>query len=288
MPIEVERHGGVETIAIRGYNAYNAITQDMYLDLHRVLLELDGDQDIRVAILRGYGDTHFSVGGDLRRHQEAAAPLTTAGHLSAFWYPDVSQPAAGLNRVTLFSRRTSTPVIAAINGYCLGGAFIAMCLHSSIRIAGQDAQFGFAETRLGLGGVSQSAHLSDQIPYTSLMWMVATGKFINAEHALRVGLVNEVVPDSEVMGRAQQISALVARNAPLTVRAEKEGIFHTERVGFRSAVEIAEIMEVLNALTPDALEGLTARRDGRPAAFQSLQSTARRKSDSTGDGAPVS
>src|SRR5438445_1392252 len=174
MPIEFERRGHVATITIRGYNHLNPITQEMYLELHERFLELDNQQDSRVAILRGAGEHHFSVGGDLKKHQAAADPLTPTGHLLAFWYPSRSRPAAGLNRVTLFSRRTSTPLIAAINGYCLGGAFITMCPHSSLRIAGESAQFCFAESRLGLADVSVASRLASQIPYAAPMILMAS------------------------------------------------------------------------------------------------------------------
>lgn len=255
VPIDYEVRGHVATIRIRGYNDHNPITQQMYLDLHERLSALDSGQGARVAILRGSGDRHFSVGGDLKKHQAQAEPLTTAGHLSAFWFPDRAVPAAGLNRVTLFSRRTVTPIVAAIQGYCLGGAFITMCLHSSLRIAGESARFGFAESRLGLGGVSLSSRLGDQVPYAALMWLVASGEFINAQDALRIGLVNEVMPDDQVFARAEEVAAMVSQVPPLTVRAEKEALFHTQRVNFQSAMALGNILEVLNLLHPAALEG---------------------------------
>jgi crotonobetainyl-CoA hydratase/dehydration protein DpgD len=273
MPIDFERQGHVATITIRGYNQLNPITQEMYLELHERFSELDDQDQSRVAILRGAGERHFSVGGDLKRHQAAADPLTPTGHLRAFWYPSRSRPAAGLNRVTLFSRRTATPLIAAINGYCLGGAFITMCLHSSLRVAGESAQFGFAESRLGLGGVSVAARLADQIPYAAHMLLTASGRFISARDALRIGLVNSVVPDDEVFDRAADVAAAISRLPPMTLRAEKAALFHAESVPYRDAIALGNVLEVLNLLSPDALEGLSALREGRTPIFSGLHAS---------------
>src|SRR5207245_5043824 len=128
--------------------------------------------------------------------------------------------------------------------------------------------FGVDESRLGLGCVSVASRLAHQIPYAALMLLMASGKFLSAKEALQIGLVNSVVPDDEVFDRAGQAASAISRLPPMTLRAEKAALFHTETLPYRDAIALGNVLEVLNLLSPDALEGVSAVHEKRPAHFR--------------------
>jgi enoyl-CoA hydratase/carnithine racemase len=213
MPMNLEIEGPLATISIDGYNDLNPMTQPMYIELFRYLRQIDLSPEIRVAILRGAGEHHFSAGGDLKTyHHRTPESLSVAGQVNGFWYPNLDNPgAAGVSRETLYGTRTLTPLIGAARGWCLGAAFMIFCLHTSIRVVGESTKFGFTEILRGLGGgASTMSMISGQIPRATVMWLAASGRHIDAREALRLGLVNEVVPDDQVIPRAREVAALVA------------------------------------------------------------------------------
>jgi enoyl-CoA hydratase/carnithine racemase len=165
-------------------------------------------------------------------------------------------------------RRTVKPVIAAVNGYCVGAALLVLGLHTDLRIAGESAKFGMPEAKIGLGGGGDVAcRLVKQIPRTAMMWMVETASFLDAQAALDCFLVNEVVPDEQVMDRARAVAEMVAAVSPVALRAEKTAIINLEDVQFDQAVVLAGSLAALTELSEDAREGLAAAREGREPIF---------------------
>src|SRR5579859_3023523 len=147
MPIGFEADGHIVTLTIDGYNDLNPMTQDMYNELHQRLLEFDRTPTYRVAVLRGAGERAFSAGGNLKVYHGSRQTVPEVAWVQSFWHPNApADPRANAaSRVTIFGYRTVKPLIAAIKGYCLGGAFMIATLHTSIRIAGEGAQFGLSE-----------------------------------------------------------------------------------------------------------------------------------------------
>lgn len=246
MPIGFEVENHIATITIDGYNDMNPITYDMYAELYRRFLEFDGDPDLHVAILRGAGDLHFSVGGNMKVFQEGAGLLSDGDWVRGFWHPATFNIQG---RSTLYNHRAVKPVIGAYVGYCLGAGVILSGLRTSLRIAGEHARFGLVETKLGLGGgaIAKSG-LAAQLPYSALMWLILTGEMIDAQAAKRIGLVNEVVPDDQVFARAKHVAEIVAELPPLTLRAEKEALLHTENMQSGQASKVALALEAITQL----------------------------------------
>jgi enoyl-CoA hydratase/carnithine racemase len=248
--IRYTRDGPIATFVIEGYNELNPMTPDMYLELHRRLLEFEDDPEVRVGIIRGAGDRHFTAGGNLKRsHRMQDELLNREAILKHFWYPLQQVPnSAWVVWETLFARRTVKPVVAAVQGYCLGAGMFVLCLHTDVRIAGESAQFGIPEVRRGIaagsGGASQ---LARQVPHAAFSWMFETGLSVDAKRAREWFLVNEVVPDEHVFARAQAVAELIAANPPAPVRAEKLGLLQLEFMPYEDAAFFASTLRALAA-----------------------------------------
>lgn len=272
MGIHFDVEGRVATITIEGENEYNPMTPEMGLEIRNRFVEYDENPDLWVCILTGAGDGHFSAGGNLKRDQRLADQnlYTTEHVLRRWWYPKAADPISpSVAFRPDYNYRPVKPTIAAIKGYCLGAALMLVGRATDIRIAGESAKFGFTEIKRGLGGAAAvRSHLAGQIPHTTLMWMVLTAQNIDAQTALRACLVNEVVPDAQVLPRAKEVAALVCELPPNAVRAEKEALLRTENMPFTDAVVFAGALSTLNRLGHDAGEGIKAFTEKRPPRFR--------------------
>jgi enoyl-CoA hydratase/carnithine racemase len=237
-------NGAVATFTIQGYNDLNPMTPEMYVELHQALLAFEDDPQVRVGIIRGAGDKHFSAGEDLKHSAGLLeTSLGEAGVLRNFWYPGERKPLApSVGYDTLFSRQTIKPIVAAVNGYCLGSALAILTLHADIRIAGQGARFGLPETSVGMAAGATGAALANQIPGLGLNWLLETGQPVDAQRALDWCLVNEIVPDDQTFARAQDIAEQIAGYPPAALRAEKLGIVQLQNLPFEQASFMASAL----------------------------------------------
>ena len=181
MSIELDRDGQVALITINRPERLNALDAQHYSDLSDAWCEVRDDSSIRAAIVTGAGERAFTVGADLKSF------IPDVPQLNEFW---LTQRGQLLNR----GLEVWTPVIAAINGHCLGGGMTLM-LATDIRVAAEHARFGLPEVKRGVlpanGGTQR---ILDQLPFAIGMEMLLTGEPVDADTALRWGLVNRVVP----------------------------------------------------------------------------------------------
>jgi (E)-benzylidenesuccinyl-CoA hydratase len=273
MPINCTVDGHIMVLEIQGESAHNPMTQDMYLELHDRFEEFEHRREYRVAVLAGAGDLHFSVGGHLKHvNKHADEMLSTEAVLSQHFYPHDQTAGRMIGGTRRLSQLQLTkPVIGAVRGYCLGAALIIVGQKTDIRIAGRSAKFGLTEIKRGLGGgAAVATRLREQIPWSWVMWMVATGESIDAETAFRIGLVNEVVDDERVVDRAMEVAAMVAEMPPLGVRAEKQALVETAGLPFERAVALVGSLSALTRMTDDVKEGIAAFAGKRPPEFKGL------------------
>lgn len=203
--VEVRNHVLVATI--NRPEAMNAINADVATELGEAVDRAEHDDDVRVMILTGSGERAFSAGADLKAlsRSESIAPR---GH------PEWGF--AGYVR-----HFTSTPTIAAVNGFALGGG-TELCLASDIVVAVDSARFGLPEVKRGIIAAAGGAfRLPRQIPPKIAMEMLLTGRQIDAGTAHRWGLVNHVTERAELLPTALAIADEIAANAPLAVRSAK-------------------------------------------------------------------
>src|SRR6185312_2338506 len=200
---------GVATITINRPERLNAMDAEHYVGLSEAWSRVRDDPAVRVAIVTGAGERSFTTGADIKSF--VAAPPG----LQQMWLTQKDQL---LNR----GLEVWKPVIAAVNGYCLGGG-MTLLMATDIRLAAPHATFSLAEVKRGVvAGNGGTQRILSQLPYAIGMEMLLTGEAIDAETAARWGLVNRVVPAEGLMDAARQTAARIAANAPLAVQAAKE------------------------------------------------------------------
>ncbi|WP_157108360.1 enoyl-CoA hydratase-related protein [Aldersonia kunmingensis] len=261
--LKFERDGDVVILTMNNPRRKNALTPEMISLMAEAWDEIDADDSIRAAILTGAG-TSYCVGGDL----------------ADGWMVNKSKPAAGsplpregksagsvISEGLLLSRSLATPLIAAVNGPCLGGG-CEMLQQTDIRVAEEHATFGLPEAQLGLiAGAGSTVRLKRQMSYTKAMEMILTGDPLTAAEAYHFGLVGHVVPTGQSLERARRLAARVAANGPLAVRNAKASILRSGWIDDEDARRIEQrfVLEVMRSA--DAKEGLAAFADKRAPRF---------------------
>lgn len=252
-----ERRGRVATITLNRPAKMNSLTSAMMDRLGEIWREVRDDDGIRVAVITGAGDRAFCSGRDLM----AGAPGGPEYHRAR---KAAGEPTEDTGLEQMLPTELWKPVIAAVNGHCLAGGF-ALALACDIRLASENAQLGTSSASRGLvAGGGQSQRLVRYLPFGIAMELLLYGHSIDAGRALRYGLVNAVVPQSDLAATAHEWAERLCDNAPLATAANKEA-------GYRGGFELtfAEGMRLENRLynqmleTDDVLEGARAFAERR-------------------------
>lgn len=255
MSIDYEVADGIATITLNRPERLNALDAEAYAALSAAWQRARDDQDVRVVIVTGAGEKSFTTGADLKSF------VGNPPGLEEFWLTQKDQL---LNRGLEFWK----PVIAAVNGYCLGGG-MTLLLATDLRIAATHATFSLAEVKRGIlpanGGTQR---VMAQLPHAVAMEMLLTGDSIPAETAERWGLVNAVVPADRLMDTARDYARRVARNAPLALQAIKELALRSNDLDLVSGLRMEQAMSRLLKFTDDATEGPAAFREKREPDFR--------------------
>jgi enoyl-CoA hydratase len=208
----VEREGAVATLTLNRPNVLNALNIALLRELKAAIESISADESIRAVILTGSGAKAFAAGADI-------AELNALGSAIAG-----EQLASSGQAVTRAFENARQPVIAAINGFALGGG-CELAMAADIRIAADNAKFGQPEVNLGLipgfGGTQRTARLFGR---GMAMYLCLTAEIIDAQEALRIGLVQKVVPAAELLAEAKRIANAIASKAPLAITATKAAI----------------------------------------------------------------
>ena len=257
----VERDGPVVVLTMNRPERKNALTIDMIVRMADAWDMIDGDDDIRCAILTGAGSS-YCVGGDMSDGWMAGGGQRDTA-ISTRLKDDPSIIGKGL----LLTRWLRKPLLAAVNGECLGGG-CEMLQQTDIRIAEEQAVFGVPEARRGLiAGAGSTMRLKRQIPYTIAMEMLITGRILNAEEALRWGLIGHVVAKGAALTKAREIAAVICANGPLSVAASKASAVETGWLPEEEARAIEGRYAGMVTRSQDAREGMKAFTEKRPPNF---------------------
>lgn len=252
--LNTERAGRLGKITINRPAKLNALNRLTLQELRQAIEDMDRDRDIRVILLSGSGEKAFVAGADISEFSdfgvEEGGELARKGQRSLFDYLE----------------NLSTPVIAAINGFALGGGLeLAMACH--IRIAGENAKMGLPEVSLGLiPGYGGTQRLPQLVGKGKALEMILTGAMIGAQEALDYGLVNHVVPNDELMVFCEELADKISRNSPMAIAAA----IKTVNAGYRSGTDgfQVEIEAFGNCFgTEDFIEGTTAFLEKRKPRF---------------------
>ena len=253
--IAFERDGGIATITFDRPEKLNSLTLQMYDDLAAAFAEVRDDDRIGVAILTGAGERAFCVGADLTE----SIPALAEGRF------DISRwDGAHQKHTCLFK-----PVIAAVNGLCLGGGFEIM-LSTDLRIAAETARFGLPETGVGVvpaGGTL--TRLTRQVPYAWAMELMLLGDQIDAATALRYGLLNSVVPADRLAEEARQVAERLLARSGTALEVVKRSVLQLGDMTQESAFHAEALLGQQAFASADANEGLAAFAARRKPCFPS-------------------
>ena len=258
------RPDGVMILTMNRPAARNALSPQMILRLRDAWHDFEESRELRVAILTGAGDEDFCAGGDLK----LTMPLMTgARQPEDDWDRELLSSPAAFTDGILRGYDIFKPIIAAVNGSALGGG-TEMMNACDFRIAAENAVFGTPEVKVGLiPGGGSITRLPRQIPYAKMMEMLMLGRSFSAQECLEMGLINYVVPRSELMAKALELAAQLAENGPLAMSKVKEGVIRSSGKTLEEALQIENEVSAAVMSSKDAREGPRAFKEKRKPVF---------------------
>lgn len=253
--IYIEEENRIATITIDRPKKLNALNRRTIEELHQAFKELDEDSETRVIIITGSGQKAFVAGADISEFADFSVPQ--GGKLAA----------KGQELLFDFVAKLSTPVIAAVNGFSLGGGLeLAMACH--FRVASENAKMGLPEVSLGvIPGYGGTQRLPELIGKGRALEMIMTAGMISADKALAFGLVNYVVSQEELLPLCQKLASKISNNSPSAIKHAIKAVnagYSYDTDGY--AQEIQAFGECFG--THDFKEGTTAFLEKRKANFQ--------------------
>jgi enoyl-CoA hydratase/carnithine racemase len=249
-----ELDGHVATITYNRPDALNAINAELRRDLNEAFSRFRDETAAWVGIVTGAGRA-FCVGADVRNGEGAAGEFP-----GTFWEkPTVNSFESGWE--------IYKPVIAAVNGYCLGYG-LTLVSWCDFVVASDQAEFGFPEVRLGVPTIVGAMRLPQRINWQYAMELLLTGERIGAGRAHEIGLAGWVVPHDRLMEEARALADRLVVAAPLAARATKEMAVRAGHLSSAEAIRLGETVRQLVTATEDAAEGAAAAAEGREPRWQ--------------------
>ena len=242
--VTVSRSEGVTTVSFQGAGALNLLSEELVTHLDAAIVPLAVDSDTRVVILRGAGTRAFSGGVDVRMMKEFNAQ-------------DMERFIRALHSLMAHIIALPRPVIAAVNGPCLGGAF-ELAMACDLRLATEDAIFGLPEVKVGIPSVIEASLLARMVGWGRAAELILTGEAITATEAARIGLLSRVVPaaklEAECLARARVLASL----SPYILAVQKDIIRKWLELGHEQGAEYSIKAIALCFATNVPREGMEA------------------------------
>jgi enoyl-CoA hydratase len=255
--IRYEIQDGVAVVTVDRPDALNALSVQVFDELDRAFTEAGANDAVRAAVLTGAGDKAFVAGADIKA-------MSSMGPVEARAYSDKGQS------VMLGIERLGKPVVAAVNGFALGGGCeLAMCCH--VRFASEKAKFGQPEVNLGLiPGFAGSQRLPRIVGQGKALELLLSGDMIRADEALRIGLVNRVLPAESLMEESLAFARTLAGKAPIAIRLLLDVVLQGAGTNLEEGSGLEQSLFGLNFSTEDAREGMKAFLEKREADFKGV------------------
>jgi enoyl-CoA hydratase len=246
--------GRVATLTINRPDKLNALNASVRKEFVDALAALERDDDVRTVVVTGAGDKAFVAGADIGEF-EGRSPVDQFRVMKAFGMVEAADA---------FPK----PVIAAINGYCLGGG-CELAMACDIRIASETARLGQPEINLGiLPGAGGTQRLPRLVGLGNAYRLLYTGEMVTAAEALRIGLVDEVVPLDNLAGRVRELAESIAAKSPVALQLIKEAVRASVRQPLDEGLRFETTLFGLAFSSEDKREGVRAFLEKRKAAFQ--------------------
>ena len=253
--LKFEKKDQIAYVTINRPDKLNALNKAVMTELREVFSDIKDDLEVRVAILTGAGDKAFVAGadiGELNKHNPVEAKAYT------------HKGQAVLDLIENLGK----PVIACINGYALGGG-CELAMACSFRLASDNAKLGQPEVKLGIiAGYGGTQRLPRLVGKGVALQLLLTGEQIGAQEAHRVGLVNEVVPPADLIGRAEAIARKIIANAPLAIQYTLEAVNKGMEMPLAEGLFLEATLFSVACATEDKKEGTSAFLEKRTANFK--------------------
>ena len=223
--IEVERDGEVEWLTLARPDNFNALNLGLAGELHEYLGSLPDRQEVRVVVMRGAG-RHFCAGYDLQDVDQLTVSMDQSSRLQR-----------QLSGIVVRMRRCPQPIVGLLQGAACGGGF-ALALACDVRFAAANARMNVAMAKIGLTGCDMgiSYFLPRAVGAALAAELMYTGRFVDAQRALRIGLVNDVVPEDKLVDTARELVQEMLTMSPVGLRLTKDGLCAAQEVGSLEAV----------------------------------------------------
>jgi enoyl-CoA hydratase/carnithine racemase len=254
MAIEYEKDGRIAVFTINRPEARNALNMETLRELQEVMTDFRDDPELWVGIVTGAGEKAFCGGADIK--DTLSFMKEHRGDPEAF-------PPTIMRGLELWK-----PLIAAINGSAYGGG-LELALACDLRIASETARLGTTEVNLGLiPGWGGTQRLPRMVPWCKAAEILLMGRVIDAQEAYRIGLVNKVVPQAEVISTAKEWAQLICQAAPLAVRAAKEAMVRGYSMSLEDGLKLENSLVTSVLGTEDFTEGTTAFVEKRKPSYK--------------------
>ncbi len=254
-----EKDGGIGWMIYNNPARHNAMSMEMQEAVPQILEAFQADPEVRVVVIRGAGETAFISGADISEFEKRRSSPETIKQ-----YNESGGLAAGAYA------KLEKPLIAMIQGYCMGGG-LATAISADMRIASEESQFGIPAARLGLGygvgGVKARVTLVGPAYASEILF---SARRFSAEEALRMGLINRVVPKPELEASVRELASSIAENAPLTLRASKAGILQAVKDREKRDLERVEQLVRECFESEDYIEGRRSFMEKRKPHFRGV------------------
>lgn len=259
-----EQHGGVATLTLNRPKARNALTTAMFLDMERILLEIAADDAVRVVVLTG-AEGGFSAGADLKPMSKEEHRRTAAPSFPGDAGGDILDRGS---RCILRLRELAKPVIGSIDGDAVGIG-CSLALATDLRIASEAARFGVAFSRIGLAPDGGASNLLRELVGTAkALELLFTGDIIDAEEALRLGLVNRVVPGDALASATRELAERLAQGPTLVYGFAKAAVYESANLPFASLLDFEARNQRIASRSADAKEGVRSFLERRKPEFR--------------------
>ncbi|MCP4628886.1 MAG: enoyl-CoA hydratase/isomerase family protein [bacterium] len=261
MAVLFEKKKRIAIITINRPDTMNSLDGETLDQLNRAWIDFRDDPDLWVSVVTGAGDKAFCAGGDLKslsRYYSSMTPIQRR---------EKAEKEPGVGGITR-NLDIWKPIIAAINGHCLAGG-LEIALACDIRIAAENATFGLTEVSRGIiPGAGGTQRLPRLISLAKSLEMILTADRIDAQEALRIGLISRVVPLKEVLPEALKTAEKICRNAPLAVRAAKEAVYRGLDLSLAEGLRLEQFLAEPVRQSEDAKEGPRAFAERRDPDFK--------------------
>lgn len=258
-----EKRDGLATLTLNRPAARNALTSQMFLDMERMLIEIEADDDVRVVVITGTG-RGFSSGADLKPVSKEERSRTMRSSFPGDAGGDILDRG---NRCILRLRSLPKPVLGSINGDAVG-AGCSLALATDLRIASETARLGVVFPRIGLGpDAGASYFLNELVGSAKALEMLFLGDLIDAGEALRLGLVNRVVPADELADATLELATRLARGPTLAYGFAKAAVYASANLPLENVLDLEARNQQIAARSGDSREGIKAFLEKRQPEF---------------------